>query len=131
MEIEFGIGSEIEFGIGSEIEFGIEFEVRDLGFENPGTILGIPGSMSAKKSRALADAGFSGENGIPSRNHMSMPPGIGGGGVSFFGISATAASIVKMSPAMDAAFCSADRVTLVGSSTPSRTMLPYFPVWAL
>ncbi len=43
-----------------------------------------------------------------------MPPP-GAAGSSFFGASATIASVVIIRPAMDAAFCSAERVTLVGS----------------
>ena len=59
------------------------------------------------------------------------PPGMGGIGFSSFGSSATMASVVSNSPAMDAAFCSAVRVTLVGSTMPSCTMSPYSPVAAL
>ena len=45
--------------------------------------------------------------------------------------SATIASVVSIRPAIDAAFCSAVRVTLVGSSTPISTRSPYSPVAAL
>ncbi len=44
---------------------------------------------------------------------------------SSFGNSATIASVVRIRPATDAAFCSAQRVTLVGSSTPISTRSPY------
>ena len=46
-----------------------------------------------------------------------------GGGASFFfsGISATTASVVSMSAAIDEAFWSAVRTTLVGSMTPAST----------
>src|SRR5208283_1071424 len=40
-------------------------------------------------------------------------------------ISATRASVVSISPAMDAAFCSARRVTFAGSITPILTISPY------
>ena len=44
-----------------------------------------------------------------------MPPPGGIAGSSFFGASATMASVVIIRPAMEAAFCNAVRVTLVGS----------------
>ena len=54
-----------------------------------------------------------------------MPPGAPWlCGSSFFGASATMHSVVIIRPAMDAAFCSAERVTLVGSRMPSSTMSP-------
>src|SRR6516162_7073444 len=56
------------------------------------------------------------------------PPGIPGRPV--FGLSATMASVVISSPAIDAAFCSADRTTLVGSMMPLVTRLMYSPFWA-
>ena len=51
-----------------------------------------------------------------------MPPGIAG--ASSFGNSATMQSVVSIRPATEAAFCNAERVTLVGSSTPISTMSP-------
>ena len=57
------------------------------------------------------------------------PPGIAGS--SFFGSSPTIASVVIIRPAIDAAFCSAVRVTLVGSRMPIATMSPNSPVCAL
>ena len=51
---------------------------------------------------------------------MPPPPGIGGI-FSFSFFSTTTHSVVRSSPAMDAAFCSAVRVTLVGSMTPAAT----------
>jgi hypothetical protein len=50
-----------------------------------------------------------------------MPPGgaAGAGFSSFF--STTTASVVSRRPAIDAAFCSAVRLTLVGSMTPALT----------
>jgi hypothetical protein len=48
------------------------------------------------------------------------PPGIAGAPLSFFGLSATIASVVIRSPAIDAAFCRAARTTLVGSMAVMR-----------
>ena len=45
--------------------------------------------------------------------------------------SATSASVVSIRPAIDAAFCSARRVTLAGSMTPAFTRSTYSPVSAL
>src|SRR4029079_12166250 len=57
------------------------------------------------------------------------PPGMAGAGV-FSGLSATTASVVRNNAPMLAAFCSAERVTLVGSITPNFSMSPYSPVAA-
>ena len=60
-----------------------------------------------------------------------MPPPLGmAGGADFLGSSATIASVVIRRPAMDAAFCSATRTTLVGSMMPYETMFTYSPFWA-
>src|SRR6267154_2599736 len=61
---------------------------------------------------------------------MPPPPGIGGI-FSFSFFSTTTHSVVRSSPAMDAAFCSAVRVTLVGSMTPAATRSSYSSVSAL
>src|SRR5438445_10422705 len=61
---------------------------------------------------------------------MPPPPGIGGI-FSFSFFSTTTHSVVRSSPAMDAAFCSAVRVTLVGSMTPAATRSSYSSAWAL
>src|SRR3954454_20382236 len=56
-----------------------------------------------------------------TQKSMSPPPGIPPpppAGV-FSGLSATTASVVRNSAAMEAAFCSADRVTLAGSMIPA------------
>ena len=50
---------------------------------------------------------------------------------SFSGISATTHSVVRMFFAIEAAFCSAERVTIVGSITPALTRSVYSPVAAL
>ena len=49
----------------------------------------------------------------------------------FSGGSATTASVVRMFFAIDAAFCSAERVTIAGSMTPADTRSTISPVWAL
>ena len=51
---------------------------------------------------------------------VHAPPGIAGA-ASFSGLSAMTASVVRNRAAIDAAFCSAERVTLVGSATPALT----------
>jgi hypothetical protein len=50
-----------------------------------------------------------------------MPPAPPEAGFSFSGISVTNASVVSMRAEIEAAFCSAVRVTLVGSTTPAFT----------
>ena len=50
-----------------------------------------------------------------------MPPGIPAPAPAFSGASATIASVVRMFFAIDAAFCSAERVTIVGSMMPDLT----------
>ena len=59
------------------------------------------------------------------------PPGIAGDPLSFFGRSATIASVVISRAAIDAAFCSAARTTLVGSIMPFFIMSTYSPGSAL
>src|SRR5664280_1197258 len=56
------------------------------------------------------------------------PPGIAG--AAFSGLSAMTTSVVRNSAAIDAAFCSAERVTLAGSMMPALTMSTYSPVAA-
>src|SRR5689334_18952734 len=48
-----------------------------------------------------------------------MPPGPPGAGFSFSGSSVINASVVSKRAEIEAAFCSAVRVTLVGSTTPA------------
>src|SRR6185295_1113783 len=59
-----------------------------------------------------------------------MPPVGSAGAAAFSGLSATTASVVRNSAAMDAAFCSAERVTLTGSATPALSRSSYSLVWA-
>src|SRR6266545_742716 len=61
---------------------------------------------------------------------MSPPPGAPAGAFSFSGLSATTTSVVRNRAAMEAAFCSADRVTLAGSMIPAASRSTYSPVWA-
>ncbi len=56
---------------------------------------------------------------------MPPPGGMAGMGVSFFGFSATIASVVISSLAIEAASCRAVRTTLVGSMMPFETKSPY------
>ena len=64
---------------------------------------------------------------------MPPPPGMPPPADSFFssGISLTSASVVSRSDAIDDAFCSAERTTLVGSMTPDATRFSYLSVEAL
>src|SRR5207247_5561716 len=62
---------------------------------------------------------------IPDMSGMPAPA------PSFSGISATIASVVRMFLAIDAAFCSAERVTIAGSITPAATRSSISPVAAL
>src|ERR687886_1264446 len=68
----------------------------------------------------------------PGRGRYIIPPMSGmpapAPALSFSGGSATIASVVRMFFAIDAAFCSAERVTMVGSITPAFTRSPYSPV---
>ena len=87
-------------------------------------------SSSGNKKAPLVRGFFAGVQ--TARVYISMPPpGIGGIGASFFGSSTTQASVVSTREAMEAAFCRAERVTLVGSSTPSFIISPNLPVAAL
>jgi hypothetical protein len=66
-------------------------------------------------------------------DHMSRSPG-GAWAVPrdlSLGASAMEASVVRNKPATEAAFCSASRVTLVGSRMPSSIMSPNSPLAAL
>src|SRR3954468_16940305 len=57
-----------------------------------------------------------GEGVLSQKSMPPMPPSPPGmAGADFSGLSATTASVVRNRPAMDAAFCSAERVTLAGS----------------
>src|SRR5699024_570807 len=60
---------------------------------------------------------------------ISSPPGIAAPAGS--GLSATTASVVRKSAAMEAAFCRAERVTLTGSLMPAARRSSYSPVAAL
>ena len=62
---------------------------------------------------------------------MSPPPGMPPPAPAGSGLSAMTASVVRNRAAIDAAFCSAERVTLAASMTPSLTRSSYSPVAAL
>ena len=64
---------------------------------------------------------------MPPMPPMSPPAA----GASGSGLSATTASVVRKRPAMDAAFCSAERVTFTGSMMPAARRSSYTPVAAL
>src|SRR3954464_6295528 len=65
-----------------------------------------------------------------AQKSMSPPPPGMAGAEAFSGLSATTASVVRNKAAMDAAFCSADRVTLAGSMIPAVIRFLYSPVAA-
>src|SRR5690606_3391913 len=97
-----------------------------------------------QKGESPAEAGLSpfqqapGRGRETGRSYMPMPmspmppmPPIGGI-IGFSSASSpTMQSVVSIRPATEAAFWSAVRVTLVGSSTPISTMSPYSPEAAL
>ena len=69
---------------------------------------------------------------VSDRGQKSMPPApMPAGSFSSLGISLTSASVVSSRLATLAAFCSAVRVTLVGSITPASKRSVYSPVAAL
>ena len=85
-----------------------------------------------KKPPALARRGLALQREVLASYIMpSMPPGIAGISSLSLGSSAIIASVVSSKPATDAAFCNAERVTLVGSRMPMLNMSPYSPLAAL
>ncbi len=66
--------------------------------------------------------GRSGEVTSVDQKSMSPPPPGVAGAFFFSGFSAITASVVRNRPAIDAAFCSADRVTFAGSMMPALNM---------
>lgn len=60
----------------------------------------------------------------PLADYISPPIGICGSAAAGCGLRATMQAVVRISPEIEAAFCSAVRVTLQGSSTPISTMSP-------
>ena len=63
-------------------------------------------------------------------NYISMPPDIARG-LSSSGSSEISASVVNIKPAIEAAFCNAQRVTFAGSIIPAATMSSKVSVSAL
>jgi hypothetical protein len=57
-----------------------------------------------------------------AQKSMSPPPPGMAGAFSFSGFSAITASVVRNRPAIEAAFCSAERVTFAGSMIPALNM---------
>ena len=97
---------------------------------------GARGSCAKRDSRPRAGRGASPALALalalalPQYIPPMPPPGIDGAfSGSFF--STTTASVVSRRLAMDAAFWSAVRVTLVGSITPASTRSSYLSAWAL
>src|SRR5690606_15917714 len=86
-----------------------------------------PGGAARHARRAGTRRAFGAEGAEPQLDQKSMPPA-GAGALSFLGSSPTQASVVRIRLAIEAAFCSAVRVTLVGSTTPSSTRSPYWPL---
>ena len=112
------------------------WRMRALSIEPPRhqTLTMLPGANKTKRPRRFNDEAFHKLAAPKRRLHglyimppmppippMSPPAGIG---ASSFGSSATIASVVIIRPATDAAFCNAERVTLVGSRMPDSTMSP-------
>src|SRR5262249_54196697 len=78
-----------------------------------------------KPALSLTKSGsFSSAHIIPPISGMPAPAPAG----VFSGASATIASVVRMFFAIDAAFCSAERTTIVGSVIPALTRSSYSPV---
>src|SRR5206468_7594109 len=80
----------------------------------------VPDHLSSNSPRQK-EGGKRGKHGFPRSCYImsGMPPGIPAPAFSFSGASATTASVVRMFFAIDAAFCSAERVTIVGSMIPA------------
>jgi len=110
-------------------QFGIGFELRLPDAWTERFLFQGGGGMDGFVRTALGGVPISGSTALPalargfavastdSGHQGANGPG-GPSADSSFGDSATIASVVRIRPAMDAAFCSAHRTTLVGSSTP-------------
>jgi len=89
--------------------------------------IGPPKSSKRGRTRVRAPV-------IPSAkvraDQKSIPPAGMAGAASFFGFSATMASVVTSRPATEPAPSSALRTTLTGSMTPCLNRSPYLPVCA-
>jgi hypothetical protein len=86
------------------------------------------GTMAASSAWRLASPDFKKGRGVSKDQKSMPPPDIAGADASLRGTSATMASVVMSKPATDAAPCSAQRTTLVGSMMPFVTRLPYSPL---
>src|SRR5690606_9138816 len=116
-----------------------ENEGRDVGHGEALATVGCrehSPTPARRKKRSPAQGGASVQQ--RGRSAYIMPPmppmppmsGMAGAALSS-GRSATTASVVIIRPAMEAAACSALRVTLAGSRMPISIMSPYSPVAAL
>ncbi len=78
---------------------------------------------AGKDERPGADPGPFGLLDFRKDQKSMSPPPPGAAGAGFFsGFSAITASVVRNRPAIEAAFCSADRVTFAGSMMPALNM---------
>ena len=82
----------------------------------PGSLLDQSEPASIPKQLRFAKTSY-----MPPMPSMPPPPGIWPPAFSSSGFSTTTASVVSSSPAIEAAFWSAMRTTLVGSITPAWT----------
>ena len=137
-----------QLGCGARAARPIRISVRELCTRLDGASrrflrrLIAPRRGAAANKKSPAQGGASGElaeQGVPIRSFVltcpsrpcrpaRMPPWLCS---SSFGASAIITSVVSSRPATEAAFCSARRVTLVGSRMPSSSMSPNSPVAAL
>src|ERR1700759_1963800 len=88
--------------------------------QDEGRVSGKPG-LHAGPGQALP---------VPQCGWLCPWPSAAGASFSS-GFSTTRVSVVSSMPAIDAAFCTADRVTFTGSMTPWAARSPYSPVAAL
>src|SRR5882672_4305255 len=129
----------LEGAAGGLVEMFREGAQRLVALTLEGTVAGPVRGLGRRRGqrRAEKDArgdGADQEGGPRSERHQYIPPppGIPAGALSPSSwISQMVASVVSSSAAMDAAFCKAERTTLVGSMTPASTRFSYFSVRAL
>jgi hypothetical protein len=105
----------------------------DRGRSMAGSLIVAQAYQEPTKTKPRTGRGFAGfRMQAPQRLHHVAHVGHAAGPFSsFFGSSATITSVVSSRPATDEAFCSARRVTLVGSRMPISIRSPYSPVAAL
>src|SRR5690606_27870387 len=113
------------------LEAGIEGAAKAAVAGGPAAALRLSGLAKKNAAPPSQAARRVGRTTGRRADQKSMSAEAGAGAFSSLGSSATVASVVRIRPAMDAAFCSAVRVTLVGSTTPISTRSPYSPVATL